>query len=298
MRSALLALAAVGATTQDPLPHAERYSIQSDGSNRYEAMYGKPEFYSLDLLVGLLPSERNAPANQSIRTVGILYVIEKPGAPPSCSLCKDERHCLSLDNPAPEIRDALFQEAAFRRGDEAEVVGAFANPEGERPVPPKSGPVSPKGGPVSTKDAPASAGREFAVPAVGGFFFWSFHSGPPREKPGDAGWVSLESLVRRPDRYQKRTIAVGGLFRGRNLFGDMPADSQKGRSDWVLRDGPFFIWVTGKAPRGKGFALDLARQSDSAYRLEVEGQTEVRGGLVYLRAREVRLLGHANDSAH
>ena len=288
MRSALLALAALGATTQDPLPQSQGYTISSDGRNRYEAMYGKPEFYSLDLLVGLLPSERNAPANQSIRTVGILYVIEKPGAPPSCSLCKDERHCLSLDNPAQEIRDAFFQEAAFRRGDEAEVVGAFANPEGERPVPPKSAPVSPK-------DAPATGGPGVAVPTAGGFFFWSFHSGPPREKTADTGWVSLESLVRRPDRYQKRTIAVRGLFRGRNLFEDLPADSQKSGSDWVLRDGPFFIWVTGKAPKGKGFALDLARRSDSAYRLEVEGQTEVRGGLVYLRAREVRLLGHVTQ---
>jgi hypothetical protein len=288
MRSALLALAALG-IIQDPMPHDAGYSIQSDGSNRYEAMYGKPEFYSLDLLVGLLPGEGNAPANQSIRTVGILYVIEKPGAPPSCSLCKDERHCLSLDNPAPEIRDALFQEAAFRRGDEAEVVGAFANPEGERPLPPPKVPV--EDARVKTKP-PAPA----LMPAVAGFFFWSFHSGPPREKTADTGWVSLESLVRRPDRYQKRTIAVRGLFRGRNLFGDLPADSQKSRSDWVLRDGPFFIWVTGKAPKGKGFALDLARQSDSAYRLEVEGRAEVRGGLVYLRAREVRLLGHVTDS--
>jgi hypothetical protein len=290
MRSALLALAALG-VAQDPLPHDAGYSIQSDGSNRYEAMYGKPEFYSLELLVGRLPGERNAPTNQSIRTVGILYVIEKPGAPPSCTLCKDEWSCLSLDNPAQEIRDAFFHQAAFRRGDEAEVVGAFANPEGDRPLPPRSAPVS-------TKGAPAASGPGVAVPTAGGFFFWSFHSGPPREKTADTRWVSLESLVRRPDRYQKRTIAVRGLFRGRNLFGDLPADSQKSQSDWVLRDGAFFIWVTGKAPKGRGFALDLERKSDAAYRLEVEGQTEVRSGLVYLRAREVRLLGHANDSAH
>ncbi len=296
MRTALAALAALG-VIQDPFPQQQGYTVSSDARSRYEAMYGKPEFYSLELLVGQFPGERNAPPNQSIRTVGILYVIERPGAPPSCSLCKDDRYCLSLDNPAQEIRDAFFQEAAFRRGDEAEVVGAFANPEGDRAVPPRSGPVSPKCGPIS-KDAPAPTGREIAVPALGGFFFWSFHSGPPREKAAESGWVSLESLVRRPDRYQKRTIAVRGLFRGRNLFGDMPADSQKSRSDWVLRDGPFFIWVRGKAPKGKGFALDLERRSDSAYRLEVEGQTEVRGGLVYLRAREVRLLGHADHSAN
>jgi len=291
MKTVLVSLAALAAT-QDPMPHDAGYSIQSDGSNRYEGMYGKPEFHSLELLVGNLPGAANPPRNQSIRTVGVLNVLEKPGAPPLCRICKDERSCLSLDNPAPEIRDAFFQEAAFRRGDEAEVVGAFTNPEGDRPIPPTSAPAS-------TRDRAASSGRESAVlPAVGGFFFWSFHSGPPREKSADTGWVSLESLVRRPDRYLKRTIAVRGLFRGRNLFGDMPPDSQKSRSDWVLRDGAFFVWVTGKAPKGKGFALDLSRRSDAAYRLEVEGQTEVRDGLVYLRAREVRLLGRVADSGN
>ena len=107
MSSALLALVAFG-TTQDPLPQSYGYTVSSDGRNRYEAMYGKPEFYSLELLVE--PGEGNVPSNQSIRTVGILYVIEKPGAAPSCSLCKDEFSCLSLDNPAPEIREAFFQE--------------------------------------------------------------------------------------------------------------------------------------------------------------------------------------------
>jgi len=285
MRTALVAVAALG-VTQDPFPQQQGYTVSSDARSRYEAMYGKPEFYSLELLVGQLPGEGNAPANKSIRTVGILYVIERPGAPPSCSLCKEE-WCLGLDNPALEIRDAFFHQAAFRRGDEAEVVGAFANPEGQGSAPPARDAQS-----VTRTPTPA------LMPAQRGFFFWSFHSGPPREKGAESGWVSLESLVRRPDRYQKRTIAVRGLFRGRNLFGDLPADSQKSPSDWVLRDGPFFIWVTGKAPKGKGFALDLARQTDSAYRLEVEGQTEVRGGLVYLRAREVRLLGHADHSTN
>ncbi len=289
MRSALLALVAL-ATTQDPLPQTQGYVVQSSDASRYERMYGKPEFYSLDILVPFA-GERDAPPNKSIRTIGILYVIDRPGAPPSCSLCKDERSCLSLDNPAEEIRDAFYLQAPFRRGDEAEVVGAFANPEGQGSLPPVKVPAEDARAITRT---PAQA----LMPAVAGFFFWSFHSGPPREKAAGTGWVSLESLVRRPDRYRKRTIAVRGLFRGRNLFGDMPAHSQKSGSDWVLRDGPFFIWVTGKAPKGKGFALDLARQSDSAYRLEVEGQTEVRGGLVYLRAREVRLLGHVTDPAN
>ena len=187
MTSALLPLAVLS-VLQDPMPHDAGYSIQSDGSNRYEGMYGKPQFYSLELLV----REGDAPPKQSIRTIGILYVLEKPGAAPSCSLCADEHHCLSLDYPAREIRDAFFQEAAFRRGDEAEVVGAFADPAGDRPIPQGGAPDPPgpqKGAPVSTKNAPAAAGREIALPAAGGFFFWSFHSGPPREKAAGTGWV-------------------------------------------------------------------------------------------------------------
>lgn len=123
-------------------------------------------------------------------------------------------------------------------------------------------------------------------------------SGPPRVKSADSGGVPLESLVKGPDRYQGRTIVVRGSFRGRNLFGDMPAGTAKDRSDWVLRDGPFFIWVTGKAPKGAGFALSLDRPSDATYRLEVEGRPERKGGLVYLRAQEVRLLGRTSDTAH
>src|SRR5260370_36115825 len=165
MTSALLPLAVLS-VLQDPMPHDAGYSIQSDGSNRYEGMYGKPQFYSLELLV----REGDAPPKQSIRTIGILYVLEKPGAAPSCSLCTDEHHCLSLDNPAPEIRDAFFQEAAYRRGHEAEVRGAFANPAGDRPIP-QGGAPDPtrpqKGAPVPTKTAPAPPGRDAAVPAAG-----------------------------------------------------------------------------------------------------------------------------------
>src|SRR5260370_40430260 len=170
MTSALLPLAVLS-VLQDPMPHDAGYSIQSDGSNRYEGMYGKPQFYSLELLV----REGDAPPKQSIRTIGILYVLEKPGAAPSCSLCADEHHCLSLDYPAREIRDAFFQEAAFRRGDEAEVVGAFADPAGDRAIPQRGAPDPPgpqKGAPVSTKNAPAATGREITGPAADGAFFW------------------------------------------------------------------------------------------------------------------------------
>ena len=233
-------------------------TVSSGDVSRYELMYGEPVFYSLDFLVGpgALP---DIARNRSIRTLGRLLVRPRPGgAPPLVELCLVELiNCLGLRSPVPEIRDAFFFDAPNRSGHEAEVTGAFTDQ---------------------------------------GFTFWEFFSGPPREEPrGGAGGVTLEQLVRRPARYQGRTIVVRGQFRGRNLFGDMPSESELRSSDWVLRDGAFFIWVTASAPKGKGFRLDASSRSDCVHRLEVEGRPEVRDGLVYLRAREVRILGRAAD---
>jgi hypothetical protein len=261
----LLGLALLGAP-QNPLePIHQRMTVQSDpDTGRYEGLYGKPEFWSLELLTPILGEPgglTSVPSNKSIRTQGKLFVVARPHPdPPQCELCVDEkRHCFSLANPVPEISDAFWIEAPSRRGDEMDIVGAFTDK---------------------------------------GFIFWSFVSAPPREKSAASGGVPLESLVKGPDRYQGRTIVVRGSFRGRNLFGDMPAGSARDRSDWVLRDGPFFIWVTGKAPKGAGFALSLDRPSDATYRLEVEGRPERKGGLVYLRAQGVRLLGRTSEPAN
>jgi hypothetical protein len=232
-------------------------TVSSGDVSLYEVMYGEPVFYSLDLLVG--PGAVPVPPKRSIRTVGRLFVRPRPGgAPPLCELCLvDEIGCLALRNPVPEIRDAFEFDAPFRSGHEAEVTGAFAD---------------------------------------GGFTFWEFFSGPPRGgPPGGAGGVTLEQLVRRPQRYEGRTVVVRGQFRGRNLFRDLPPESALRSSDWVLRDGAFFVWVTARAPKGKGFRLDASRRSDCVHRLEVEGRPEVRDGLVYLRAGEVRILGRAAD---
>lgn len=256
----LLAVAMLG-TPQNPLAPVGQLFKSAD-INRYEALYGPPEFWSLELLTPLSGEAAvDIPRNKSIRTQGKLSVVMRPHPePPQGQLCLEEQlHCFSLANPVPEISDAFSIEAPSRGGHEMEIVGAFTDQ---------------------------------------GFIFWSFLSAPPREKSADSGGVPLESLVRQPARYQGRTIVIRGSFRGRNLFGDLPAGSAKDRSDWVLRDGPFFIWVTGKAPKGAGFGLNLDRPSDATYRLEVEGRPELKNGLVYLRAQAVRLLGRTADTAN
>ncbi len=78
-----------------------------------------------------------------------------------------------------------------------------------------------------------------------------------------------------------------GQFRGRNLFGDLPEKSARNSQDWVLKDGDAAIWVTGKAPRGDGWKLDLEYKGDSKTWLEVTGKPEVMNGIVYLKASRV-----------
>jgi hypothetical protein len=63
----------------------------------------------------------------------------------------------------------------------------------------------------------------------------------------------------------------------------------------VLQDGPFSIWVTGKAPKGKGFSLDPRSRSDCRYRLEATGKVATVNGFIYLRASSLQLLGRAKD---
>jgi hypothetical protein len=99
----------------------------------------------------------------------------------------------------------------------------------------------------------------------------------------------LEDIFADPAAAVGREVRVVGQFRGRNLFGDLPADSQRDPDDWVLKQGERAVWVTGKKPRGKGWSLDPRLESDSRWWLEVEGSVEVAGGVVYIRAQRVNL---------
>ena len=57
----------------------------------------------------------------------------------------------------------------------------------------------------------------------------------------------------------------------------------------MLKDGDTAVWITGKDPRGKGWALDPAYQGDTQRFVAVEGKPEVVNGIVYLRASKVSL---------
>ena len=100
------------------------------------------------------------------------------------------------------------------------------------------------------------------------------------------GGISRQ-ILDEPSAYSGKTTKILGQFRGRNLFADLPANSARGKDDWVLKDGDTAIWVTGKAPKGDGWKLDLDYKGDARTWLEVEGKPEVVNGVVYLRASRV-----------
>jgi hypothetical protein len=113
----------------------------------------------------------------------------------------------------------------------------------------------------------------------------------PREsrRSRKAAETMAYEILDSPADYVGKTVRIHGQFRGRNLFGDLPTGTERTRDDWVLKDGDLSLWVTGKAPRGKGFSLDPEYKGDSVRWLVVAGKPEVANGIVYLRASKVTL---------
>jgi hypothetical protein len=104
-----------------------------------------------------------------------------------------------------------------------------------------------------------------------------------------AAGTFVRDVLESPAEYAGKKVTLRGQFRGSNLFADLPPATRRSRSDWVLKDGDTALWVTGKAPRGKGWALDPSYKGDAVRWLEVVGQAEVANGVVYLRASTVAL---------
>ena len=110
-----------------------------------------------------------------------------------------------------------------------------------------------------------------------------------RSKSAPPAGAVVRDILEQPEEYAGKKVRILGQFRGRNLFNDLPAVSQRERADWVLKDGDRALWITGKAPRGKGWALDPDYKGDSIRWVEVVGKAEVVNGVVYVRASKVAL---------
>jgi hypothetical protein len=249
--------ATAAAQTPPPIEPGRSAHVGTGDVSHYQGLYGEPMYWSLTLLVGDDVSEP-PPRNRAILTRGVLVAYPRPKANPDVQLCDEtNRHCLALNRPVPEIGAEFFADATFRNGHEAQVVGAFT---GE------------------------------------GFVFWSLDSGPARQRSAALGRDRrLEELVTRPDRYLGGNATVRGRFRGANLFGDFASDAGAGKDAWVLRDGPFSIWVTGREARGEGWSLDVRSAADCVWEVEVEGKVAQRGEAVAIAARKVRLIARRPD---
>jgi len=238
-------------------PQRERTGVSATNADisKYEALYGTPEEIPLEEVIRML--QRGERFTHSVRTRGRF---EDPGSGaaarsrPTYALCEGPR-CLSPVRPAEEVAHAFEVASESFRARELDIVGAFESGE---------------------------------------FLFWSYTLASSDSNPrGPGGGLTLEALVNQKAPFGNRDVTVRGQFRGRNLFGDLPTGSGATPADWVISDGPFYAWVTGKPPKGPGFSLDPASRADCAFWLVVEGRPEKHGEVVVLRARRIQFLGRS-----
>jgi hypothetical protein len=100
---------------------------------------------------------------------------------------------------------------------------------------------------------------------------------------------TLRALALEPWRFEGQKVTVVGQFRGRNLFGDLPAGPSLSKFYFVLRSSDAAVWITGLRPRGKGFDLDVDARVDTAQWLEVTGLVKSERGLVTIGASTIAL---------
>jgi len=93
-----------------------------------------------------------------------------------------------------------------------------------------------------------------------------------------------------------KPVRALGQFRGANLCKDLPGETRRDVADWVLLTSEGPVWVTGRAPAGKGFRLDPAYRGDTSRWLEVNGKVQIAGEVRYLKAGKVALIARPEDA--
>lgn len=153
-----------------------------------------------------------------------------------------------------------------------------------------------KAWPGQTIEVTGVVRRDPTAPAEGPRYavsFWDFDAAALPAAPSiaaDARTMKLPELISNPDAFKGQRVRVVGQFRGRNVYGDLPAPAFRHRLDWVLKDERAAVWVTGRAPRGRDFKLDPDVRDDVRSWLEVVGRPVLRDGQVVLRAEKVALV--------
>lgn len=112
----------------------------------------------------------------------------------------------------------------------------------------------------------------------------------------DSRTPTVRTIALDPDTYVGREVKVIGRFRGRNLYGDLPAALAKSKWDFVLQSADGALWVSGVRPRGKGFDLDPSKRVDTGRWLEVSGVVRREGVMTYIEGKSIGLATAPEDA--
>jgi hypothetical protein len=254
--------------------------IQSGGDiDRYEFQYGTPIAVTLDDLL----TNPGSYEGRAVKTKGKLEM----GMSLQQSYLMREMFGSVTVTPVPEAEETFKMDARQWIGREVDVTGVFG-----RTRPDRTSSTQPK----DSSTGPGGIAEESHYVIN----FWKYLGPPEREQKGaliKADQVTLEDLVSKAGKLDGKTVRVVGKFRGRNLFGDLPARSERDSSDWVIKDDVYAVWITGKRPKGTGWELDLGLKRDTAKWVEVVGRPETVGNVTYIRALSVVLGGPPRAAA-
>jgi hypothetical protein len=229
---------------------------QYEGYNSYEERYGKP----VDVTVTDLVQNPEQYRERSVRVRGVLELNSGFSGP---ATLRDNFAAMVLISPVPGVQGEWEQASRQMMGQEVQIIGVVQELSSNDPSQPRVGVV-----------------------------FWSFQ-GPPEKVSPDALKkavpVTLESLVTNPGSRDGKMVRVVGIFRGKNLYGDLPSKSARENGDWVIKDDAFAVWVSGKKPKGKGFQLDSGLKRDTNKWISVIGRVTTVKGVVYIEAMDLEL---------
>ena len=250
-RPSALILAAVLAAALPPAP--------APAQSRAENRYGRP----VDVQISDLAQGPSSYYDQLIRTKGRLNM---EASLSKAYILQDDFGNSVRIVPSAEVVMEFDERSHKFIGRQLEVVGVFHE---------------------------VGSGTQLPQPgvAVAGVIEFFEFTGPPEERKGElkAPEVRLEALVGQPGKRDGQLLRVVGKFRGQNLYGDLPAKSQRRSEDWVIKDDVYAVWVTGKKPKGSGWELDAGLRRDTGKWIEVIGVPVTVGGVTYLKAERVAL---------
>jgi len=97
----------------------------------------------------------------------------------------------------------------------------------------------------------------------------------------------LRTLAMQPEKFDGQTVTIVGQFRGRNLYGDLPAAPTANKWQFVLRATNAAVWVMGLEPKGKGFNFDPNKRFDTGRWVQVSGKARTARGLTWLEGTSI-----------